>query len=124
MQSMLRIRIQGQKDPRSGSASQNLSILTQKIVSKLSDRIRILTFYPYRIPAPGVKKAPHPGSEFATMHKVRGPSGKNKFSLCLFTCWLTVVVVWFIVVEKIFLQDCEVNRLPGGRIHRVRDTES
>jgi hypothetical protein len=34
------------------------------MVSKLpgrSSRIRILTFYPFRIPDPGVKKAPDPG---------------------------------------------------------------
>jgi hypothetical protein len=65
-------------DPRYGPASKNLNILTQTIVSQLSenmirdvhpDRIRILTFYPSQIPAPGVKKAPDPGSEFATMHR-------------------------------------------------------
>jgi hypothetical protein len=51
----------------SGSASKSLSILKQKIVSKLSEydpgcssRIRNLIFYPSRIPDPGVKKAPDP----------------------------------------------------------------
>jgi hypothetical protein len=29
--------------------------------------IRILTFYPSRIPYPGIKKAPDPGSGFATL---------------------------------------------------------
>jgi hypothetical protein len=30
-------------------------------------RIRILTFYPSRIPGPGIKKAPDPGSGSATL---------------------------------------------------------
>jgi hypothetical protein len=37
-------------------------------------RIRMLTFYPSRIPGPGVKKAPDPGSGSATLidcHKIR-----------------------------------------------------
>ncbi len=58
-------RIQGQKIPGSASASRNLSILTQKIVSKLSEiwsRMIIpdpdLDFL--HIPDPGVKKAPDP----------------------------------------------------------------
>ncbi len=69
-----RIRIFSIPDPR--STSKNLSILTQKIVSKLSEydpgcssRIQILIFYPSRIPDsgqdPGVKKRhrlPDPGS--------------------------------------------------------------
>jgi hypothetical protein len=61
--------------PDLGSASKNLSILTQKIVSKLFGTIirvvypgsRILVFYPSRIPDPGVKKAPDPGSGSATL---------------------------------------------------------
>jgi hypothetical protein len=32
-------------------------------------RIRMLTFYPSRIPDPGVKKAPDPGSGSATLKK-------------------------------------------------------
>ncbi len=35
-----------------------------------SSRIRILTFYPSRIPDPGVKKAPDPGSGSETMLKI------------------------------------------------------
>jgi hypothetical protein len=60
------------------SASNNLSILTQKMVSKLyrkpgcSPRIRILTFYPSRIPDPGVEKAPDPGSGSATVTLLEG----------------------------------------------------
>jgi hypothetical protein len=62
-----------------GSASKNLSILTpkkktKKMVSKpgkydpgCSSRIWMLTFYPSRIPDPGVKKAPDPGSGSATL---------------------------------------------------------
>ncbi len=67
-------QIQGQKIPESGSASKNLSILTQKIVSKLSEYypvclsgIRIpdpdLDFFPSRIPDPGVKKSPDPDEQ-------------------------------------------------------------
>ncbi len=55
------------------SASKNLSILTPQKTKKwflssskydpgCSSRIRMLTFYPSRIPDPGVKKAPDPGS--------------------------------------------------------------
>ncbi len=69
---VLRIRIFSIPDP--GSASKNLSILTQKLFlsSKkydpgCSSRIRILIFYPSRIPDPGVKKAPDPGSGSATL---------------------------------------------------------
>jgi hypothetical protein len=63
--------------PDPGSASKNLSILTQKNgfltlgnmirVVQTASRIRILTFYPSRIPDPGVKKAPDPGSGSATL---------------------------------------------------------
>jgi hypothetical protein len=51
-------------DPGSGSAaaSRNLSILTQKTVSKL-----VWFFYPSRIRDPGVEKAPDPGSGYATL---------------------------------------------------------
>jgi hypothetical protein len=62
------------KIPYPGSASKNFSILTQKIVSKLSEydpgcssRIRILILYPSRIPDPGVKKTPDPGSGSAAL---------------------------------------------------------
>jgi hypothetical protein len=59
--------------PDPGSALKNLSILTPKILKKwflsskmydpgCASRIRMLTFYPSRIPDPGVKKAPDPGS--------------------------------------------------------------
>ncbi len=50
-------RIQIFPIPAPGSASKNLSILTQKIVSKLSEMCSGLF-----IPDPGVKKAPDPGS--------------------------------------------------------------
>ncbi len=61
-------------DPGSGSTSKNRIILTQNIVSKLSDMIRSgpliadpdLDFIP--IPDPGVKKAPDPGSGPARLH--------------------------------------------------------
>ncbi len=64
--------------PDTGSASKNLSILTPKKPKKwvlssrkydpgCSSRIRMLTFYPSRIPDPGVKKAPDPGSGSATL---------------------------------------------------------
>jgi hypothetical protein len=66
-------RIQTFSIPDPGSSSKNLSILTPKnqkkwfLSSKIYDpdcssRIRMLTFYPSRIPDPGVKKAPNPGS--------------------------------------------------------------
>jgi hypothetical protein len=62
-----------------GSASKNLSILTPKIFSKLSEMLsRMLipdpdpessVFYPSRIPDPGIKTAPDPGSGTATLRK-------------------------------------------------------
>ncbi len=66
-----RIRTVSIPDP--GSASKDLSILTPEKPKKwflssrkydpgCSSRIRMLTFYPSRIPDPGVKKAPDPGS--------------------------------------------------------------
>ncbi len=65
-------RDQGQKD--SGSRIRilikNFKFLTLRIVLKLSEiwsRIRISTFYPFRIPDRGVKKAPDPGSGSATL---------------------------------------------------------
>jgi hypothetical protein len=64
-------------DPESGfaSASKNLSIFTQKIVSKISEKLSGMFvpdpdldfFYPSQIPDPGVKKAPDPGSGSATL---------------------------------------------------------
>jgi hypothetical protein len=70
-----RIRLFSIPDPNClhpGSASKNLSILTPKkwfLSSRKYDlgcssgsRIRMLTFCPSRIPDPGVKKAPDPGS--------------------------------------------------------------
>ncbi len=48
-----------------GSASKNLSILTKKTFlssRKYDPGIRILIFYPSRIPDTGIKKAPDPGS--------------------------------------------------------------
>ncbi len=67
-------RIQIFSIPDPGSASNNLGVLTQKIVSNLSEiwsgcssRIRILTFYPSRIWDPGVQREPDPGSESSTL---------------------------------------------------------
>jgi hypothetical protein len=42
---------------------------SRKYDSGCSSRIWILTFYSSRIPDPGVKKAPDPGSGFATLRK-------------------------------------------------------
>jgi hypothetical protein len=79
---------QSQKHPRFGSASKNLSILTQKIVSKLS-KIWSGLFIPdpdpdffffLPIPDPGVKKASNPGFGSATLlanYRVPIAIGKN-----------------------------------------------
>ncbi len=80
---VLRIRLFSIPDP--GSASKNLSILILKKpkngfsalenmirVVHPGSRIRMLTFYPSRIPDPGVKKAPDPGSGSATLPLVWG----------------------------------------------------
>jgi hypothetical protein len=66
--SLSRIRIFSIPNP--GSSSKNLSILTQKIVSKLSE-ISPRLFIPdpdfLTTPDPGVKKAPDPGYGSATL---------------------------------------------------------
>ncbi len=56
-------RVEKIPDPGSGTASKNLSILTQKLFLNswkyypgCSSRIRILIVYPSRIPDPGVKR--------------------------------------------------------------------
>ena len=61
------IRILSIPDP--GSASNNLKKLfpSSRKYDELSSRIRILIFYPSRIPDPGVKKAPDPGTGSATL---------------------------------------------------------
>jgi hypothetical protein len=46
----------------------NCFLSSRKYDPGCSSRIRILTFYPSRIPDPGVKKAPDPGSGFATLN--------------------------------------------------------
>jgi hypothetical protein len=61
-------------DPGSGSAQNNLTIFNPEKRFKALKKYdpgcssRILIFYPSRIPDPGVKKAPDPGSGFATLH--------------------------------------------------------
>ncbi len=75
------------------SALKNLSILTQKIVSKLSEydrgcscRIRILIFLPSRIPDPGIKMAPNPGS------RIRNTAGQLTPPICSV---LFFVIFWW-----------------------------
>jgi hypothetical protein len=62
-------RVKKIPDPGSGSASKNLSIVTQKNffqeLGKIRIRIPDLDFLP--IPDPGVKKAPGPGSGSAAL---------------------------------------------------------
>ncbi len=91
-----RIRTVSIPDP--GSSSKNLSILTPKkpktwfLSSRkydpvCSSRIRMQTFYPSRIPDPGVKKAPDPGSRIRirnTVHSV-DMARSSKASCCLDT---------------------------------------
>jgi hypothetical protein len=89
-----RIRLFPSRIPNPGSESKNLSILTPPPPKKKNDlkaleniirvvhpgsRIRMLTFYPSRIPDPGDKKAPDPGSGSATLHMM-------KISYLLFLC--------------------------------------
>ncbi len=89
-----RYKVRKIPDPGSGSASTEFKYFNPKnCFSALgkydpgcSSRIRILTFYPSRtrIPAPGV----NPGSEFATLHTVHGPSKTNLFfNVCLPAGW-------------------------------------
>ncbi len=77
--------------PDSGSGSKNLSILTQKIVSKFSEiwsRLIIPDpdpdFLP--IPDPGVKKAPGPGSVSATLVEMCWNWAWCGLSLFFFSC--------------------------------------
>jgi hypothetical protein len=65
--------------PDLGSVARNLSILTQKIVFKLSEIWSGLfipdpdpDFLPIPDPDPEVKKAPDPGSGSATLQKIVG----------------------------------------------------
>jgi hypothetical protein len=69
---IFRSRVKKITDP--GSASNSLSNLTQKIVSKLPD----LDFLP--IPDPRVKKVHDPGSRFATYNGAK--TVKNGYILC------------------------------------------
>jgi hypothetical protein len=88
--------------PGPGSAWKNLSILTPKETKKwflssrkydpgCSSRIRILTFYPSRIPDPGVKKAPDPGSGSATLVPNHHNHVPNKLPFHWFARWLLFV---------------------------------
>jgi hypothetical protein len=67
-------------------------------------RIRVLTFYPSRIPDPGVQKAPDPGSGSATLviGQPRGSQRTEMSSLNNRTCQLVVEGVG----EQI-LQNCQ-----------------
>jgi hypothetical protein len=60
---------------------------SRKYYPGCSSRIRMLTFYPSRIPDSGVKKAPDPGSGSATLGTVFGEL------LCLkrFPCFLCIM---------------------------------
>jgi hypothetical protein len=60
-------RIQNFSIPDPGTASKNLSIVTQKIISKLSE----IEFLPIRIPDPGVKKAPDPNPQQLPTRKIQ-----------------------------------------------------
>ncbi len=46
-------------------------------------RIRMLTFYPSRIPDPGVKKAPDPGSGSATLKETLKKMVIHRFNIIL-----------------------------------------
>jgi hypothetical protein len=78
-------RIQIFSIPDTDSASKNLSILTQNNGFKRTSRIRILIFYPSRIPDPGVKKAPDPGSGSTVLDFSSYFLFTNQFSLFLDT---------------------------------------
>jgi hypothetical protein len=57
-----------------------------------SSRIRILVFYPSRIPDPGIKKAPDPGSATLALKKLEDLGGilrqtsDEEFSVVLIAC--------------------------------------
>jgi hypothetical protein len=58
-----------------------------------SSRIRILLFYPSRIPDPGVKRAPDPGSGSATQYKNIGSVPLSvRYQFNLFTMCLLMVL--------------------------------
>ncbi len=82
----LRSRIQGQKDPGSGSTSKGLNIFNPKIVSKLSE-IWSGAFLPDPYPGSGSWFFTHPGSGSATLtHRCRcGPQILRKQKIQTFT---------------------------------------
>ncbi len=91
-----RIRTVSIPDP--GSSSKNLSILTPKKSKKMVSKLKQIwsglfipdpdaDFLPSRIPDPGVKKAPNPGSGSATLVRVSLMSTqKVGVSFHFFTC--------------------------------------
>jgi hypothetical protein len=64
-----RIQVKKISDPRSGSAIKNLSIFRPKncLGKMIWDIIPDPDFFPSRVPDQGVKKAPDPGYESATL---------------------------------------------------------
>ncbi len=89
-------RIQGKKDSRIPELK-NLSILTQvflsarKYDSGCPSRIRIpdldlVFFYPFRIPGPGVKKAPDTASGSATLHQCHNFQAHYKYNTLTRDC--------------------------------------
>ncbi len=73
-----RVRIVSNPDPRSRIRIKEFKYFNpkkwflspRKYDPGCSSRIRMLTFYPSRIPDPGVKKAPDPGSGSAPLHVI------------------------------------------------------
>ncbi len=121
-----RIRTVSIPDP--GSASKNLGVLTpQKKTKKwflssrkydlgCSSRIRMLTFYPSRIPDPGVKRAPDPGSGFATLDVSVRKLGWNCTVYSSQQLTGNVTRTWKETCVRRVLQGCRVTVARKGRL--------
>ncbi len=121
-----RIRIYSIPDP--GSASKNLSILAQKIVSKLSEiwsgfhpgsgsRIRIMIFYPSRVPGSKRHWIPVPGSAslFKSPHKIR-----TRFGVSLndkpVPVWVSRASKWIWILINDF-DDQQLKKIYGNFLY-------
>ena len=70
-----------------------------------SSRIRMLTFYPSRIPDPGVKKAPDPGSGTATLSCRKIEDQDSLMLLDPNQTWTSSFYIMLIILKILFSAD-------------------
>ncbi len=71
-------------------------------------RIRMLTFYPSRIPDPGVKKAPDPGSRIRIRNTVSKGRNNRDFSFRDTSSWCACRAdqpFWYMIHETVFCKN-------------------